>query len=256
MERGKAGNLGYIAGRWPLDPARSTIVFIHGAGGTSVLWHSQVEALAERVNTVAVDLPGHGRSSGSGKRKVEDYTRAVIEFLDRIGAPGLIPCGLSMGGAVAQQLLLDRQDRFRAGILVSTGARLKVMPAILETIEKDYGVFIQMLGTYAVSEKTDPELLRPLIEEIARCKPETALGDFRACNAFNVMERLPSIQVPVLVVTAADDKLTPPKYGDSLEKGIPNAHRVHIEDAGHLVPMEKPDEVNKAILAFLDQNGL
>ncbi len=256
MDKRKSGDLAYITGSWPLDPARSTIVFIHGAGGSSVLWHSQVEALAERVNTIALDLPGHGRSTGSGRKTVDDYTRAVVEFVERIDATGPIPCGLSMGGAITQQLLLDYQERFRAGILISTGARLKVMPVIIETIEKDYGAFVEMLGKFAASEKTDPELLRPLLEETALCKPEVALGDFRACNAFDVMGRIPSIEVPVLVINGEDDKLTPPKYGDFLEKGIRNAHRARIKDAGHLVPMEKPDEVNRAILEFLDRTRL
>ena len=53
-----------------------------------------------------------------------------------------------------------------------------------------------------------------------------------------------------------DDKLTPPKYGDFLEKSIRNAQRAYIKDAGHLVPMEKPDEVSRIMLEFLDRAGL
>ena len=60
----------------------------------------------------------------------------------------------------------------------------------------------------------------------------------------------------MLVVTAEEDKLTPPKFGEFLEKEIKNASRVHIMDAGHIVPIENPDEVNKTITKFLDQTGL
>jgi len=64
------------------------------------------------------------------------------------------------------------------------------------------------------------------------------------------------IWVPVLIVSAEDDRLTPPKYGLFLEKNIPNAVRCHVRDAGHFVPIEKPQEVNAAITAFLDANDL
>ena len=65
-----------------------------------------------------------------------------------------------------------------------------------------------------------------------------------------------TIEAPVLVVSAQDDQLTPPTYADVLEKTIKNATRTHIMDAGHVVPIEKPVEVNQAILEFLDRNGL
>jgi pimeloyl-ACP methyl ester carboxylesterase len=256
MEDRKTNGIGYITGKWPLDPAKSTIVFIHGAGGSSAFWTAQVQGLVARVNTVAVDLPGHGRSGGNGKTKIEDYVQAVVDFIKQADMPTPIPCGLSMGGAITQQLLLDCQSQFKAGILISTGARLKVAPAIFEAIEKDYNGFVDMVGKLAASKKTDPGLVLPFKHEMAGCKPEITHGDFQACNRFNIIEQLSSIGTPVLVMSAQDDKLTPPKYADVLEKTIKNAARAHIMDAGHVVPIEKPAEVNQAIIEFLDRNGL
>jgi pimeloyl-ACP methyl ester carboxylesterase len=256
MEERTINGIGYIAGGWPPDSAKSTIVFIHGAGGSSAFWQAQVHGLAERANAVAVDLPGHGRSGKSGKNKIEDYARVVAEFMRKANLPKPIPCGLSMGGAITQQLLLDYRDQVRAGILIGTGARLKVAPFIFEGIKNDYSGFVDMIGKFAASKKTDPKLIQPFKEETARCNPGVTLGDFQACNDFDVMERLSSIDVPVLVVTAEDDMLTPPKYGEALEKGIKHASRVHIPEAGHIVPMEKHDEINRAIREFLDNLGL
>ena len=255
QERTEQG-IGYIAAKLPLDPERTTIVFIHGAGGSRLFWKEQVQGLDSRVNALAIDLPGHGISEGDGKDRVEDYARAVIKFLKDIDAPNPIPCGLSMGGAITQQILLDHSDLVKAGILISTGAKLKVATAIFETIENDYNGFVDMIGKFAASEKTDPKLLQPFKEETARCKSEVTYGDFQACNRFDVTKRLASIKIPILVITAEDDKLTPPKYGAFLEQNIRNANRTHILDAGHIVPMEKPEEVNWAIVEFLDKTGL
>jgi pimeloyl-ACP methyl ester carboxylesterase len=247
--------IGFIAGRWPLAKEKSTIVFIHGSGSTGHFWKAQVEGLAERVNTVALDLPGHGRSGKNGKDDVADYAPAVVQFIETIEASKAIPCGLSLGGAIAQQLLLDYPTGFSAGILVGTGARLKVLPAIFEAIKNDYAGFVDLLLRFAASPKSDPAALVPFQNEIGSCEPGVIYGDFQACNKFDVMQRLAEIRVPVLVISAEDDKLTPPKYGEFLETRIPNAARTHIMDAGHISPMEKPQEVNRAISEFLDRHG-
>jgi pimeloyl-ACP methyl ester carboxylesterase len=130
------------------------------------------------------------------------------------------------------------------------------MPLILKTIEENYSDYIDSFLAFAASEKTDPERLRPIAEATAGTRPEVALGDFKACDAFDVMERLASIEAPVLVITSEEDRLTPPKYGIFLEEKIPQASRVHIRDAGHLAPAEKPGEVNQAILDFLSREVL
>ena len=256
MVRKEAKGIAFVSSAWPLDRARPTLIFIHGAGGSHVLWQGQLDGLAKRANAVAIDLPGHGESTGPGMLTIEDYARAVADFTAAIEAPRPVPCGLSMGGAITQQLLLDHPEACCAGILIGTGARLRVMPVILKTIEENFSAYIDSFLTFAASEKTDPKRLRPISEATARCNPQVALADFKACDAFDVMDRLPSIDAPVLVITSEEDKLTPPKYGIFLEQKIKRASRVHIQDAGHLAPAEKPEEVNGAIAAFLDRAGL
>lgn len=256
MEARKINGIGYLTAKWPPDPAKATIVFIHGAGGTGAFWQAQVEGLAGRVNTVALDLPGHGTSDGSGYDKIEDYARAVVDFMNAIEVPRPIPCGLSIGGAITQQLLLDSPDLFMAGILISTGSKLKVAPEIFDAIEKDIKSYVDMIVKLVASKATDPDRVKSFKDDTARCKSEVLIQDFRACDRFDMMQRVGSITLPVLVVTAEDDQVTPPKYGDFMEKSIAKASRVHIMEAGHIVPMEKPEEVNRAIMEFLDRTGL
>jgi pimeloyl-ACP methyl ester carboxylesterase len=233
MENRKIGGIGFISGHWPLDPDKPTLIFIHGAALTNISWESQVKSLTEFANTVAIDLPGHGTSQSPGKKNISDYAQSVIDFLDLIEAPRPIPCGLSMGGAITQQLLISNRDRFPAGILINTGARLKVMPLIFETIKKNYSDFVEMLCVFAISNKSDAKRLRTEIEACSQCQPDIALGDFQACDSFDVV--------------------VPFKYATFLEKNIKNAKLVNIEGAGHLSPIEKPPEVTKAIRDFLCQ---
>lgn len=173
-----------------------------------------------------------------------------------IEAPQPIACGLSLGGAIAQQLLLDFPQIFKAGILISTGSRLRVTPEIFEAIEQDINGYSNMMAQLAVSKATDPERVTRFKEDTASCSPEVLLADFRACDRFDVMERVASITAPVLVMTAEDDQVTPPKYGDFLEDALPNASRTHIHKAGHIVPLEQSEQVNQAIKEFVKGLGL
>jgi pimeloyl-ACP methyl ester carboxylesterase len=251
MENLEMGGIGFTSGHWPLNPDKPTLIFIHGSASNNAFWSRQVKYFAEIVNTIAIDLPGHGTSRYPGKEKVSDYAAAVLDFIDMIQAPRPIPCGLSIGGAITQKLLVSHRDRFPAGILINTGARLKVMPLIFETIDKNYNDFVKMLFALVISGKSNAEKLWPEFEACTICQPAVASGDFRACDGFNETDALGLIEVPVLVLTATDDKLTPVKYGVFLTNSIKNAELVTIQDAGHFSPIEKPLEVNLAIHDFL-----
>jgi len=256
MIAGTVEGIAYIAGFRTADPAKSTIFFIHGAGGSGRFWQAQVEGLAARANTLAPDLPGHGRSGGNGYDTVEDYARSVMNFINALHVSNPVLCGISLGGAVVLQVMLDYPDLLKAGILINTGAKLKVAPVIFDILEKDYPGYLSMISNLVTSKTTKPEHIKHFQEETAQCKPEVTLGDFRACNRFDVMQRLGAITRPVLVVSAADDQLTPPKYSEFLQNNIPGATRVIVPESGHILPMEKPAELNRAIINFLDYSNL
>ncbi len=256
MEAREINGIGYSVGNWPLDPTNSTIVFIHGAAGSGDFWQPQIEGLAARANTLAIDLPGHGRSDGGGLDTIEGYADSVIDLINQVKVPNPIPCGLSMGGAVVLQLLLDRPELLKAGILIGTGARLKVAPMIFEAIEKDYSSYVSMICKLVSSKNMNPGVLDSYRDATARCKPEVTWRDFQACNGFDVMRRISSISLPVLIVSAEDDQLTPTKYSEFLQNSIPGAIGAHIQDAGHILPMEKPEAFNRALVEFLDHKRL
>ena len=253
MENRISGSLGFTTGSWPLNANKPTLVFIHGSSQNRLFWRSQVKSLVDVANTIAIDLPGHGTSAGPGKEHVADYVKAVISFIDELKIPRPIPCGLSLGGAITLALLIEHGERFSAGILMNTGARLKVNPHIFETIQHDGNAFLELVISSGISAKSDADKLRPVIQETSACPPEVGLGDYQACNRFDVMDRLHLIKTPVLVLTAADDVLTPVKYGLYMAENITGAKVHSIEDAGHLSPLEKPDEVNSAVRDFLGQ---
>jgi pimeloyl-ACP methyl ester carboxylesterase len=243
--------LAFRAAPWPLAGARPTLVCIHGSGGDHSLWGAQVEGLPAVANVVAVDLPGHGASGGTALDSVSAYARVLAGFLTELAPASPVVCGLSLGGAIALELLLGGDVPLAGGILVGTGARLRVRPAIFETLATNFDGFVKGLATLGASPSTDPRRLAAIQAAARACGPQVTAEDFRACDRFDVMDRLCAVQCPVLVVTAADDCLTPPKYGEYLAAHIPGARLVCIPEAGHLAPVERPEAFNRAVCDFL-----
>ncbi len=235
----------------PLRPDLPSLVFIHGAGGTGRFWSRQIDGLAGLANLLALDLPGHGRSPGPARDRIEDYAADLVGFLDVVEPPRPVPVGVSMGGAVALQVLADHPGRFAGAVLVATGAKLKVGPEIFEAIERDFDQYVELVGATAAAPKSDPALFSHALADMTACGPEVVSGDFRACDAFDLRDRIPGIRVPALVIFGDQDVLTPPRYSDWLVEHIPDASRVEITGAGHFAALEKSDSVNRAIADFL-----
>ncbi len=242
-----------MVSQWPPDPKLKTIIFIHGASHCASFWVHQVRDLAQMANCVAIDLPGHGLRQDSGRSDIGDYAKCLLEFIqqNRIKAP--VVCGLSMGGAIAQYLLIHHGNHLTAGILCNTGARLRVSPKIFEAIESDYQSFVDLIYEFGTAAENRTPVLYQRLVAISRCRPEVALQDFRACDSFDVMSELGRIEKPVLVIGAQKDMLTPPKYTGFLAQKIQNACLETVSGAGHFAPLEKPAAVNGLIQNFIKQ---
>jgi pimeloyl-ACP methyl ester carboxylesterase len=244
------GNLFYTLNS--AAPGCLALVLIHGAGGTHLHWPVELRRLAG-ASVYTLDLPGHGRSAGDGCDTIGGYARAVAAFLRAVDTGPVIVVGHSMGGAIAMTLALDF-DGVIGAVLVGTGARLRVTPAILEGIHSDFERSVEIITRFAWSQGALPGLLELGKQALLDTGPDVLQGDFSACDRFDVMERLEKMQVPTLVISSSADQLTPVKYGQFLAEHIPNARLVVIENAGHMMMLERPNEVAEAMRKYLEES--
>lgn len=228
------------------------VVFIHGAAGNHLVWGMQVHALGEVARAVALDLPGHGRSDPPGRTSVEAYRDVIVGLLDALGLERAVIVGHSMGGAIAQTLALSHPDRVAGLGLVGTGARLRVLPAILDGVLNDFENIAGLVVENSYAPGLSVEFQKRAEDEFRACPASVTHGDFSACNQFDVMARLAEIRAPALVVCGRADRMTPAKYSVYLATQIPNAYLVFIDHAGHSVMIEQPDATNKALLDFVE----
>ncbi len=229
------------------------VIFIHGAGSSHLIWWNQLRALAPLAQAVALDLPGHGKSSPGGRDSVPAYADVIVRFLDARGFDRAVVAGHSMGGAISQMLALSHPDRIAGLALIGTGARLRVLPAILDGIisADSFDNTVELIVENSYAPGLDPDMRRRAKEELRACAPAVTHGDFVACNNFDVIARVGEIHASTLVVCGRQDRMTPAKYSEFLASRMPNARLVLVEDAGHFVMVEKPDAVNQALVDWL-----
>ncbi|MCK5213328.1 MAG: alpha/beta hydrolase [Dehalococcoidia bacterium] len=239
------------------------LVFVHGSGETGVVWRHQTDKF---VDSEAVNLPGH-LSDGEACSSVEEYTKWLRGYLLKKGYSNPVLAGHSLGGAIVLQYALDYPQNVGGLILAGTGAKLRVAPHVLQAIEngiKDpdswMREFIEPQLRYIVDRVVgfatretgmDSNLRQAVQDETAMVGALVQVNDFRACDNFNIIDKVKEITAPTLVLAGSWDVLTPPKYGAFLAENIAGARMVVIEGGTHHFFAEKPEPTNSAIEEFL-----
>lgn len=232
---------------WP-DPRRP-LVLLHGAGGDLLHWPPALRQ-TDRWPVLALDLPGHGRSTGTPSDNIPAMAAIVLSALDALTTGPVIMAGHSMGGGIAQEIALRHPDRVAGLALVSTAASLPVNPDLLATIDSDFPAVVAQITRWAYGPDT-PDEFRALGEQrMLAVAPAVLASDLRACQAFDRRAEVAAIRCPVLVLCGTHDKMTPLRFSDFLAATLPNARLQVFEHAGHMLPIEQPAAVAEALFGF------
>jgi len=248
-----AAGLYYFAHGEDLDN-RPPVLLLHGAGGSHASWPPQIRRLnGQRV--FAPDLPGHGKSDGLGSQEIVEYAKAIVEFMKAIRLGPAVVIGFSMGSAIALSLALRYRKRALALGLIGSGAKMRVAESTLE-LASNPSMFLPAIETVvedSYSPNVDPYIKELAVQQMAETRQAVLYSDFLACDAFNAMEKVNKIQIPTLLITGSADRMTPPNRAQYLQSQIEGAQLEIVEGAGHMVMIERPDEVAALLTDFLDQ---
>jgi len=227
------------------------IIFIHGSGENSYVWKNQIAKLDLNYNLIAIDLPSHDQSDTFSELSLDLYVDTVKNLVNTLKLNGFVLAGHSLGGAVIQSYYFNYPDEVSALILVGTGARLRVSPIILTSLQNDFQEYLKGLPIGAFYRRTSKEIINEYMVETSKTDPQATYSDFKICDEFDVMDKMSLIDVPCLIICGNEDLLTPPKYSNYFHEKLKTSELVIIEKASHMVMLEKPEELNQAIKEFI-----
>ena len=229
------------------------VVLLHGAGGNHLSWATEIRRM-QGFRVFALDLPGHGKSKGrDGQQMVSEYANIVLEWLEAAGLRRAVFVGHSLGGAIALALAIDNPEYVLGLGLVSTGVRLRVHPGLLELASQPAAFYkaIDLLVTNSFGTKAPARLVELAAQRMAETRPSVFYGDLLACDRFDVKEQVNTLRLPVLVIAGTQDLLTPLRYSQYMADTIPGARLCVIPGAGHMVILEQPGLVARALEEWL-----
>lgn len=256
----------------PEDAAPVGAAFLHGFGSSLVSFGPLQDALATERRTVAWDRPGFGLTervvADDAPYAPEAQVRHVAEALDAAGVARAVLIGHSAGGAIALRVAVEHPERVAGLVLIGpavyegggppVGTRWllrtpqfeRIGPLLMRRLGGEGGEGL-LRAAYA-----DPERLRP--EVLAAYRRATEVDDWdralwasvRASRAPALEDRLSEVEMPVLVVTGAEDRVVPPESSRRLAEALPDAELVVLEGCGHVPQEECADAVVREVRAW------
>ncbi len=224
------------------------LIFLHGSGAYGGVWRYQTDYFSD---SDAINLPGHFQ--GQPLNSVEEYIDWLRKYIRGKGYKDVILVGHSFGGAIALMYALEYSRELKGIVIIGSGARLRVHPQYLATLEEaTKGNLQEWYQQMVAGHRLTPEdYQREVIKKRKAIGPAVMLNDFLCCDKFDLMDKVQDIKLPTLIICGELDMMTPVKYANYLETKLANSRVVIVPGATHLVFAEKPEEVNKAIEDFV-----
>ncbi len=231
---------------------RIPILLIHGAGSDHLCWPSEIRRMAGE-RTLALDLPGHGRSSGLSEQSVEGYADQVLKFLDALGIYRVVMVGHSRGGAIALWMALKHPKRTAAAGLIASGACFNMPPGLLENLSSQVTLpaAMDLLQSHLFGKQASKELVEKTMLSFKKARFSQIRSDWKAAANFDLCGQLSGIRKPVWIAVGEEDILTPPAMSHYLTSHLQKSELFKVADAGHMLMLEQPQKVGEGLRQFL-----
>lgn len=240
------------------------LVLIHGHPFDRSMWQPQLQEFSRAGwRVIAPDLRGYGRSAVvPGVTPLGTFARDIADLLDRLGLDRVVMGGLSMGGQIVMEFYRLFPQRLRGLILADTTPRAETAQGKITRNEMADRLLAEGMGPYAdevLSKMIAPhniQALPAIAEQVLKMmrgtSPQGAAAALRGrAERPDYVDMLSNIAVPALVVVGADDEFTPVSEARLMADRIPDYTLAVIDGAAHMPNLERPQQFNTALAAFL-----
>jgi 3-oxoadipate enol-lactonase len=235
------------------------VLLVHGMGGDHTVWNGVLPSLGERFRVLAPDLRGHGRSPtpDGSTFLLDELTQDLEVLLSRRGIDSVHLVGMSAGGFLALKWAIERPEKLRSVALVSTAAQCdghtRAIAQHWAEVYRDQGYDAYVMRM--LKDLYYPEWLEQHLDVIDQALESMRNRDLRGAvqwglslRTFDVRAQLGRIRVPTTVAHGMDDRVIDPSHARLVRQAIPGTDLKLYPYVGHMLPVERPDEVG-ALLA-------
>lgn len=236
---------------------QTALVLIHGSGTNHTAWALQNRFLAHRgINVFSVDLPGHGRSAGPPLETVPQLSDWLVAFLRSAGISKAFVLGHSLGALVALHFGASHPADCEGILLSGVAGSMAVHPDLLKAAKANDPLAIELVDSWC--HASDSHLGGNSVpgssfigggRRLLESENDGVLyADLNACDQYkDAQENFDRLTIPVTVIAAAKDKMTPPRAASKLAASVESAQYVLIDEAGHNMMLERPDKFNDVV---------
>jgi pimeloyl-ACP methyl ester carboxylesterase len=239
------------------DKSLPAIVLLHGAGFDHSTWALHSRWFSHHgYGVLAPDLPGHGRSSGAALPSIADMADWTAALLDAAGVATARLVGHSMGSLIALETAARHPAKVSGLSLIGTAATMTVGPDLLKAAEANNHDAVDMVSIWGLGYQAElGGSLAPGMwmhsgaqRVLENCRPGVLFNDLSACNAYqNALAAAAKVRVPATLILGERDMMTPAKAGKALAAALPNSRTIVLPGAGHMMMVERPDELLAAL---------
>src|ERR1043166_7817848 len=252
------GSETYVAtGGKQFDASQPTIVLLHGAGFDHTSWALHSRWFAHHgYSVLAPDLPGHGHSAGAPLPTIAEMADWTAALLDVARADKAWLVGHSLGSLIALETAARHPAKVSALSLIGTAATMTVGPDLLKAAEANDHSAIDMVSIWGLGFPAGlGGSLAPGLwmytgaqRVLEQGRPGALFNDLAACNSYqNALAAAAQINIPATFMLGERDIMTPLKQGKALAAALPNSRIVVLRGAGHMMMVERPDELLAAL---------
>lgn len=255
-----------------LSKEAPTLVLLHGFLSSSFCYRTLLPRLTRDYNVISIDIPPFGRSVKSRRfsYSYQNLALTLLDFLDAIGISRCTLVGHSMGGQICLYMIKNRPRLVESAVLLSSSGYLpksrrllrysSYLPyfpkAVKRWLEKT-GIEVNLRNVVYNKELIDDEMREGYLEPFLNDNIFKALTRMLRDREGDLPEKeLQAIKTRCLLLWGRNDRVVPLSIGKRLQAYLTNSELIIIEEAGHLIPEEKPDEVFDYIKEFLSKEKL
>ena len=238
------------------DPVGQPVIYIHGNFGSWRWFKPVMDLMPVKYRSIALDMPNFGRSERIDEVTIDNYSDYVYGFMQALKLERVFVVAHSLGGAVAQKLLIDHPDRVIRTVLVDPAppSGLTTAPelyALLDMYRNNAPLLRKALINVMPTRKVD-NFTERIVDDALLMDPRCFVLNARALEEYDYTEEIRKTDIPLLVLVGKKDLIVSRKMAEEFLELNPGAEVEVVEACGHSVNVEKPDFFTDRLIEFFE----